>query len=121
MKEVTADEITKDMFMGAREILGSHGVNDKVWAKNVKKLLKAKKIDTFKSTTKDFNEDGHIIRQTEEVIYSTPMDDNKVQYDTTVYLGNLLGHVVVSKQELTGLKGGPIIIDTGIRRPWDED
>jgi hypothetical protein len=108
MGEVSNDDITKALFMGSRDVLFKHGLDDDFWARRMKKLAKAKKIDTFKATKKELDGEGNIISQTEEVIYSVPMDAHDIQLKATIQIGNLLGHVAVEKRELTGGGGGPI-------------
>lgn len=119
MKEVTKDEITEAIFKGSRRILNEEGITDKLWAQRLKKLVKAKKTDTFKATTKEF--DGNVlVSQTEEVIYSRPMDALEIQLKAAIHIGNLLGHVVAEKKEITGKDGGPLDLITNVTGPWDK-
>lgn len=90
LPEVSKDTITKALFMGSREILGKNNVDDDFWAKRLKKLAKAKKINCT------------VPKGEVEYVYSDPLDDNDVQLKAVIQIGNHLGHVVAERREISG-------------------
>ena len=97
---VTADDINRNLLAPFEIAMDSEGITISALAKKLKAELNAKKTDTFKATTKEFDDEGNIVRQTEEVIYSKPMVDWKTRQearkDALAYRG------IISAQKVTG-------------------
>jgi hypothetical protein len=78
---VTAEYINKNLISSFDLIMDKNGVTPEYLAKKLKRELNASKPEAFKATTREFDGEGNLIKQTEEVIYSKPMVDWKIRQE----------------------------------------
>jgi len=73
------------------------GLTPSFLATALKRLINAKKTETFKGTTESFDADGNLIRN-EVVIYSKPMSDNATRRQALQMALNIRGVQTTSPQ-----------------------
>jgi hypothetical protein len=105
---VTGEELIQDALKPVYKAMDKNGLTLDYLVKKLKRELGATTTDTFKATKKEFNEDGVVVAQTEEVIYSKPLVDWKTRQAARKDALAYLGVIVTERKELSGPGGGAI-------------